>query len=299
MKIIDYKQIENNLDKLKRDTILVLKDDAYGFGLPKVAYIAYKLGFTFFALSKASEALFLLNRYPNIYILMLGKEKMVHKRVFLTLEDESDYMFMQKHNQAYHIKVLSHMNRFGTKEITKYATSDLFKGIYYHMSMANIYCIEKELLIFEKLVKKYNNRIIHIGGSNCLKINHPYKNRIGFKIYENALSLKGQIIKIFLLKKGLTLGYEASFIAKKDVLVGIVDVGYNSGLLRDNKNKYVIIKDQKYDLIGYKCMDYSFLLVDKNVKVRDEVIFLGHKLDLETLAFQEGRSAYELMITIK
>ena len=90
--------IKNNLEQLDRKTILVVKDNAYGCGLENVLTIAISLGFTFFAVTDIKDSLYIINNYPNTYVLIFGKNKVVSisNRIFLTVESEDDYLFCKK-----------------------------------------------------------------------------------------------------------------------------------------------------------------------------------------------------------
>lgn len=117
-------------------------------------------------------------------------------------------------------------------------------------------------------------------------------------IYDGAISLLGKIVKVFKLKANESLGYNDSYIAKKDILVGIVDVGYNSGLSSYLHHK-VFIKNNYYKMIGIKCMDFSFIEIDGKIKVGDEVELLGPHLKIEELEKKENKSRYELYVNLK
>ena len=299
MKKINYDIILNNLNSFERNTILVLKDNAYGFGFSSVLQIAIKLGFTFFAVSKKEDALFILRRYSNIKVLLLGKEKMFgFDNLYITVCDDEDYEYAVANKQNFHLKIRSKMNRFGVSNPNPYMCPYL-KGIYTHIGSKKENDILNEIETFRTSVCMFNDRLIHIGGSKCLHFNHQLINRIGFDIYKNALSLFGTIIKIVKLKKGECLGYDLKFKAKKDCVIGIIDVGYSSGLSRLNEKKYVYINNKKYDLVGYKCMDYSFVVIDDEVSLHQTVEILGANITLDMLARQENKSPYELLVQLK
>lgn len=299
MKIINYNQISSNLDKIDINTIIVLKDNAYGFGLYSILRLLIEKGFTFFAVTKASEAIKITNLYKNTHVLILGKEKVLNQNnIYITVEDEDDFLFATKHKVYFHLKIRSKMNRFGTDKV-KYADSSLCKGIYYHIGENKEKMVLKELRLFETLTKNYKDKIIHIGGSIILNYDTYLIKRIAYRIYSNSLYLYGKIIKIISINMFNSVGYHSSFKALKKTRVGIINIGYNSGLLRDNKGKYVFINDKKYKLIGFKCMDYCFVKIDNSVMVNDRVEFLGDKISLTELAKEEKRNEYELLINLK
>ena len=75
IKTINYDIIKNNLARLSLNTLLVLKDDAYGCDLKKVLAISYQMGFRFFCVLNAIDANYIVSKYSDSYVLILGKEK--------------------------------------------------------------------------------------------------------------------------------------------------------------------------------------------------------------------------------
>ncbi len=300
LRIIDYAQIKMNLNKIERKTILVLKDNAYGFGFIRVLTMAIKEGFTFFAVAKKEDAIYILKRYKNIRVLLLGKEKLKgYENLYITVSDKNDLTYALHNKQNYHLKMKSLMNRLGVVDIKDYINNEYIKGIYLHIGSNKKKDVLKELESIKTNTVNINSLLIHVGGSICLEYHHDFINRIGFAIYNKSLKIVGKILKINQLKKGEFIGYDLSLKLKKTCLIGIVDVGYSSGLSRNNKNKYVYIKDHKYLLVGNKCMDYSFILIDEHVLEGDIVEFLGQNINLARLAKMEEKSMYELLVQTK
>lgn len=80
--------------------------------------------------------------------------------------------------------------------------------------------------------------------------------RIGKGLYYGAIEIVSRIIRVFNVKSGERVGYANSFIAKRNMRVGIVPVGYADGLKRMLANRYhVIICDKPCKIIGNICMD--------------------------------------------
>ena len=113
--MVDYKVIKENLNKIDKSTILVLKDNAYNCGILKVLKIAHTLGFRNYAVVSKLEALTIINEHKDVNVLILGKEKLLHNQAILTVEDELDYSFCINYNARYHVKIKSKMNRFGAE----------------------------------------------------------------------------------------------------------------------------------------------------------------------------------------
>ncbi len=292
--------IKNNLEQLDRKTILVVKDNAYGCGLENVLTIAISLGFTFFAVTDIKDSLYIINNYPNTYVLILGKNKVVSisNRIFLTVESEDDYLFCKKTKMPYHLKIISPMNRFGMQKDLSIINDSLCKGVYMHTSRYDDFGIESELKYFYNIVKDIKNKIIHIGGSHIIYKDNKYIKRVGMLIYDNALELYGKIVKTFVLERDQFIGYNRSYKAKYRMRVGIIDVGYNSGL-SSFIHHTVYIKGNRYKMIGQKCMDFSFVQINDKIKVNDEVELLGPNIKIGEICRIEKKDKYELYVNIK
>ena len=292
--------IKQNLEKIPLNSLLVLKDNAYGCDMKRVLDIAYKLGFRFFCVLKPFDASYIVSSYLDTKVLILGKEKMasLSKRIFLTVENEDDYQFCRHYNMPFHFKLKSKMNRFGLDLNPKMIEDDLCSGIYAHVGYYNKNKINEELKAFSKITKNINHKLIHIGGSHLKEYSKKIPLRVGMSIYDNAVEIKGKIVKCFMLRKNEAIGYNDSYIAKKDIKVGIVDVGYNSGLT-SYLHHWVYIKGDFYQMIGTKCMDFSFIQINDKIKEGDEVELLGPHLRIDSLEKKENKSRYELYVNLK
>ncbi len=261
--------------------ILVLKDNAYGFGLFEMLQVAKKHKLNIFAVKELVEADIIKREISDARIIILGNKISLNKDYEYTICNESDYKYCKDNNLKYHIKLNLGMNRFGMNELNmEYALDDLCKGVYFHSPNKNRRDNQKMLKEFDTIVKTIGREelIYHIGGSCYLDMSHSYYVRTGIAMYENSYSFYGNILEIREVKKGETVGYTNKFKAKKDISVAICDIGYVNGLSRQNKNNYVYINNNKYKLIGVKCMDFCFIRVDNRVKKDDRVLFIGHNI---------------------
>ena len=108
-----------------------------------------------------------------------------------------------------------------------------------------------------------------------------------------ALTLKGQIIQLKTVKKGVGISYGHTFHTTKDeTLVATIPIGYADGYARRLSNKaQVIVGDTLCPQIGNICMDHMMVDVTeaKGVQVLDEVILMGEKGDLKFTADDMAR----------
>lgn len=274
--------ISNNINKMRNKKILVLKDNAYGFDLDKLIDISINQNQKYFAVKELVEANKIKEKILDSRIIILGNKLSLDSRFEYTICNEKDYQFCKINNLNFHIKLNLGMNRFGMNDLNyKYAEDELCKGIYFHSPNKNKKDNEKQLNKFKNIISKIkkDNLLYHVGGSCYLDMEHDYYVRTGIAMYENSFTLEGNILEIREVKKNETVGYTDIYKVKKDILVGICDIGYVNGISRNNKNNYVIINEKKYKLIGVKCMDFCFIEIDSNVLIGDSVIFIGKNID--------------------
>lgn len=77
MRIIKEEVLIANIKKIREtnDLILVVKDNAYGFGICYMVNLAKQLHLSKFAVKSVSEGIFVRSLYKEAMILVLGKIK--------------------------------------------------------------------------------------------------------------------------------------------------------------------------------------------------------------------------------
>ena len=305
MILIDKDRIRENIMSIKgtRDLILVVKDNAYGFGLTKIAKIAYECGVNKFAVISVSEAIVLRKLYNDVFILLLGvppKSFQVLKKYNITvsISSKDEFYLFDKNEVKMHLKLDMGMNRFGFKELPKgIIKSQNITGIYMHSHSTNERINNKLVNSFYNICNDYN-KLMHIGGSIMIDIKSSCTLRAGYYIYKDAASLYGKIIAIKEISKGEAVGYESFFVASQRTRIAICNIGYAHGLAREQTNAYAYINGRRYQIIGNKCMDCCFILIDNNVSINDDVEFLGKNISLIKFAKMNNKNSYEALIQI-
>lgn len=305
MILIDKDQIRRNIMSIKgtRDLILVVKDNAYGFGLTKIAKIAYECGVNKFAVISIMEAIVLRKAYKDVFILLLGvapKSFQVLKDYNITVSISSldEFYLFDKNDIKMHIKLDMGMNRFGFKKLPKdIVKSNNVTGIYMHSYSTNERINNKLAKSFYNMCSDYN-KLMHIGGSVMIDAVSSCALRVGYYVYKDAVSLYGKIIAIKEIEKGEGVGYESFFVASQRTRIGICNIGYAHGLSRDQTNAFVYINGRKYQIIGNKCMDCCFILIDESVELNNDVEFLGKNISLIKFAKMNNKNSYEALIQI-
>ena len=114
-------------------------------------------------------------------------------------------------------------------------------------------------------------------------------------------SLKSVISQTRYIQKGESVGYQNSFVAEKNMQIGIVPVGYADGLNRKlgQQNGQVFIKDTACRIIGDISMDsFATDISDLEVSEGQEVVIFSPKYSVSQLAHDLDTIPYEIMATL-
>lgn len=93
-----------------------------------------------------------------------------------------------------------------------------------------------------------------------------------------AMRYVTHVAQVKYLKKGESVGYGLSFIAKKDMIIAVIPQGYSNGLTRlSSNNGEVLVRGKRARILGRVAMNMFVVDVTniKGVKPEDEVVILG------------------------
>jgi len=119
-----------------------------------------------------------------------------------------------------------------------------------------------------------------------------------------VVSLQGRVVQTRDIAQGATVGYSATWTAKRPTRLAVVSVGYADGFLRaasasDNKQgAEAIIAGQRCPLAGRVSMDLiAFDITDMAADVQrgDLVTLLGDGIGVDDLAARAGTIGYEVL----
>jgi alanine racemase len=115
-----------------------------------------------------------------------------------------------------------------------------------------------------------------------------------------VLEIQSQLINIHTLRKGEGISYGRTFVADKDMKVGVVAFGYADGLFRSLSNRmHCIVNGKKVKQVGTICMDMFMCdLSDVEANVSDTVIIMNEDLTAYVLAEESGTIPYEILTNI-
>ena len=114
--------------------------------------------------------------------------------------------------------------------------------------------------------------------------------------------LHASIIQIKHLKEGSSVGYNRKTILKRDTILGIVNIGYADGLMRNlgNGNFSFRIHQKEAPILGNVCMDLTMVdLTDlTEVQTGDDVVIFDQNHPIENLAKKADTIPYEILSRI-
>ncbi len=84
------------------------------------------------------------------------------------------------------------------------------------------------------------------------------------------------------------VGYDGEYLATENIKVAMVPIGYADGLNKSFTNKYVLINNKEYQIIGEINMCMTLIKVDNEVKLGDKVTFIGDSLTPKKVANSLG-----------
>ena len=197
------------------------------------------------------------------------------------------------------------------------------KGFWSHFSFADefdgFYEREKELVlaVLNEAQKHHNFEVIHLQNSASFlrdgafeKTTHqrlgiilygamPYnvkENPVALKdlVIKNPITVYGEIINVVTLNKGDCIGYSNSYIADVDKKVGVVNIGYGDGILRDRlKGKTCIIKGKERNIYS-TMMSHLVVEIDEENCIGDRVYIYDDKQQLHDYTKYFGPNSVQL-----
>lgn len=303
----------------------VLKSNAYGHGIIQIAKLIDPLHPPFFCVDSLYEGYELLKSQIKTPILIMGyvnpRNLQVKKLPFSYAVYDMNLVKMINQYQSHvgiHIFVDTGMHREGIKieDLTSVIkqlqsfSNIRIEGLMSHFAapddtqnkltqrqvqtFAHAQHILKELGVYPQW--------IHMAASSGLLNSKAYKNignmaRTGKSLYgitsdtktnlSPALQLTTTLAQIKTLKEGESVGYDFTFTADKDMVIGILPIGYNDGVDRRLSNKGVVLIDNTYcPIIGRVSMNITTIDLSKvrNPYVNQEVIvFSGNPLNKNSI----------------
>lgn len=113
---------------------------------------------------------------------------------------------------------------------------------------------------------------------------------------DTAFTLYTEVMAIKKVNKGEIVGYGSNYIAKKDMFIGVLPIGYIDKSLPFVK--YVSINNKRYPVVGEICMDMTLVEVDSSIKVGDKVELFGDTIKIKEVTRELNTNAYHLLTSV-
>lgn len=268
---INIDNVEYNIKKIREKSnkrlMAVVKGNGYGLGIENITPILNDL-VDGFGVSNIEEGL-LVKSEKDILILYpeLSAEdiELIRDNFIITVDNLEILDKLKATGKSYrvHIYVDTGMNRFGVKPcdlrafieaIREEYKNIIIEGIYTHLhnTRDKDYTL-KQIESFRNVISDYSGEIenIHLLNSSGFLMyneNVDFDNwvRLGNVLYgynsrnygyKKVFSYKAKPIRVYDLKMGQAIGYGNSYRARKDMRVGILDLGFidKFGCIFDNR----------------------------------------------------------------
>jgi alanine racemase len=192
------------------------------------------------------------------------------------------------------------------------------KGIYSHFSTAdeddNEY-LNLQYKKFNEIVQLVKSKVdkeldFHIANSSAMLKDEKYHYTIcrpGISLYgvspikssrinlNPVMEFKSTVVLKKKVKNGESIGYNRKYIAKSDIEIAIIQVGYADGIPTSFANNgFVYANNMKFPIIGKVSMDLITVdCTNSNLKVGDKVTLWGNsQIGVETLSAENNEIPY-------
>ena len=303
-----------------RTVFPVVKANAYGHGMVKIAQIFEELDCEVLCVSSIEEALILIDNGIKADILIFGKtaieaiEKYNHEQFIYTITSLDWFEKLPELALRLHLEVNTGMNRVGVKEISaiEKVMSSKYKieGLYTHF--ASNQSSEQSLLQLQKfqaVLKRVDTRFlrwIHVGNMPLEFFSElPLVNamRLGISLYgyhsdvalKPVISLYSHITHTDFVTVGETIGYDYQYKVNKAGYFATIPVGYADGFEQRQAECDVLIHNKGYKIVGKICMDQLMIWTDSQLAIGSKVELIGPKRTLKEIYTKTGISPYEVL----
>lgn len=334
--IIDTNILKENISYIKTQLneksnfMAVIKSDAYGHNIENVV-TNIDDSVDGYGVVRISEAKKIRKMSNKKILLMQGiySDDELHKAIELNLDTviHNKYQFgIIKNNNYFEglwLKINTGMNRLGF-EIDDFL--NLYNKYLYdkkfilmsHLAASNdinSLSNKNQFKLFDSLSEKINKDIKKsIANTGCV-MNFPSHTydwvRCGIGIYggyfkdkniKTAMTLRSPVVNVRKIKKGERVGYDGRAIAKKNMKIATIYLGYADGLpvaIQDGTE--VMINDQIAKVFGRVSMDLTTVDVTnlKDCSEGDWCNFFSPKLPVSNIAKNNDLISYYFMTSIK
>ncbi len=317
----------------------VLKSNAYGHGVSHIAQILDPLSPPFFCVDSLYEGYELLKLKIKTPILIMGyvdpENLRVKKLPFSYAAYDSDVIKAITRYQpdaGIHIFVDTGMHREGVpfEELENFFRSMPKKanieGLMSHFAYGGVPdhpFTKRQIERFSESLELFRGwgiapSFVHIASSSGILLSKKYGERLGnmgragIALYgiadkksaiKPALRFSSTVVQIKSVKKGERIGYDFSFVAEKDMTIGVLSAGYNDGVDRRLSNGGVVsVRGINCPIVGKVSMNITTIdtSAGPDISEGDEAIIYSENEDAPNSVSNSaeicGTIPYELLV---
>lgn len=315
-----------------KEIFCVVKANAYGHGDYYIAKEAVALGCAYIAVSSLDEAINLRKQGIEAPILILGYVNpddvgvVIEENITITAVSlDWVYRLCAKNAIAglkVHLKVDTGMNRLGIKKVDEIKEAMalllekdvVIEGIFTHFHSADLEdkskCERQKNWFYHILDSlEYNFKWIHTSNSDAsisYEVDRCNALRPGLALYgvkdmessiglKPVLSLYTRITNVKKIMANETVGYGATYTAKKEEWIATLPIGYGDGFIRANQGRYLCLDGHPCEIIGRVCMDQCMIRLEEEHSAGEIVEIIGEHILVEDMARELKTIPYEVL----
>lgn len=337
---IDLAAIAENYSTLQKESspakcAAVVKANAYGLGIDKVAPILAKANCESFFVATLDEAIELRELLPEktIYIfhgLRPGQENVLHENNLIPvlndisqIETWSEFAKQSEQKLMAIIHIDTGMNRLGVSldQIDNINTETLdIKFVMSHLACSNKDHPknEEQLAILNKVKESFSDIPVSFANSSGIFLGSDYHFdmvRPGVSLYgvnptpdqdnpmQDVVTLTSKILQIRTTSKSETVGYGATKEVSANTKLATIPVGYADGYMRSlSNNSSCYFGDTELPIVGRISMDMIVVDItqapEREILPSSEVELIGRHVPVDLLARQAGTIGYEILTNL-
>jgi alanine racemase len=333
---IDLAALARNYRVLARraapgDCGAVVKADAYGLGVASVARALAAEGCRHFFVAKPAEAVELRAILPRAEIFVLeglagsSREAFLAARLVPVLGSLAELAAWGNAGPAA-VQIDTGMSRLGLSAADMTALERQGAGsvgVDVRYVLTHFACAEeplhalndRQLAAFARLRQFWPAARTSLGNSAAILSGERFASdlaRPGVTLYganpfvgrpspvEPVVTVRGRILQIREIEPGTSVGYDATFVARRPTRLAVVGVGYADGYLRSLSNRGIAaVAGRRVPVAGRVSMDLTCLDITEvpqaAVAVGDWATLIGGEAPLDEIAVLAGTNAYEIL----
>lgn len=322
--IINLNNLKDNYltikKEIKKEIIVVLKDNAYGHDIVRCARTLTTLGCKMIAVATLEEAIFL--RKNLIFTPILLFERVKNYQILASYHITNCIQSMEHLKDlinsnfplSIHMEIETGFNRFGINpneiekalELINHSNLKL-KGIFTHFSDLENYENQKD--IFLKVLNRIPHKekiLIHTSSSEYITMKEDFTNavRIGMSLYgihrqlklKPVMSIYSYILRCNKIKKGDFVSYHMKEKAMSNGFISTIGIGYGDGWKKDYQT--IAYQDKYFHQIGLTNMDALMIFSKIPLKELSLVELLGEHLTIDDLIKTYQTDSYDFFASL-